>query len=264
VTIASFIQGVPDANFDYGKGNLCVKCHQTRTSSPMTPKPDPSKTAMTDTITITSSRWYPHYGVNGQMLMGEGGFRFSDYTYTGNSNHSSNAMIKQEGCPICHMAEASYPPNAGTGKGGGHTMNIRYEWEGAPGSVLTGCKTSGCHLSTFSSPDYISEASSLTGGQGVQTFIDRYLDTLYALMSDTNVVKKWNVGGSSKKWLVKSAAGEVTVNASAGSPLKIRPAALAGAIYNYYFLEHEGSHGAHNSRFAVELALSSVAELRKP
>ena len=263
VTIASFIAGVPDAVFDYGKANLCVKCHQTRTSSPMTPKPDPTKTALSDTISITSSRWYPHYGVNGQMLMGSGGFQFSDYAYTGNSNHSSNTVIKQEGCPQCHMAEMSYPPNAGTGKGGGHTMNIRYIWEGTPGSVLAGCKESGCHSSSFNGPDYISESSALTGGVGVQTYIQRCVDTLYTLMTDTNVVKKWNVGGSAKLWLVSGSEGP-TVNASSSSPLKIRPASRAGALYNYFFLEHEGSHGAHNSRYAIELARSSIAELRKP
>lgn len=261
VTIVSTIESVPDAVFDYGKGNLCVKCHQTRS---MNPEPNPNKNAITDTITITSSRWYPHYGVNGQMLMGTGGFKFVDYTYTGNSNHTDNTVIKEEGCITCHMAEMSYPPNTGTGKGGGHTMNIRYEWEGVTGSVLTGCKTSGCHLSTFTSPDYISQSNALTGGEGVQTFITRHLDTLYTLMSDTNIVKKWNTGGSTKKWVVKNSAGEVTINASAASPLKIVPASRAGALYNLMFLEHEGSHGAHNSRYAIELALSSVAELRKP
>ena len=269
VTLASYIVGEAPALFDYGKGNLCVKCHQPRSLSPT---PDPFKTTTADTITINSSRWYAHYGVNGQMLMGKGGFKFSGYTYTGNSNHTDNTLIKQEGCPICHMAEGTYPPNAGTGKGGGHTMNIRYEWEGSPGSVLTGCKTSGCHASTFSSPDYIGASTgALTGGQGVQTFINRYLDTLYALMTDTNIVKKWNAGGSTKKWVTKSVTvvdGDTSVsysvNASSSSPLKIVPASRVGALYNFMFLEHEGSHGAHNSRFAVELALSSAAELRKP
>ena len=48
----------------------------------ISPKPDPTKTAQTDIITITSSRWYQHYGVQGSMLSGHGGFEFQGYNYT--------------------------------------------------------------------------------------------------------------------------------------------------------------------------------------
>ncbi|MEK9137504.1 MAG: hypothetical protein AAB393_10310, partial [Bacteroidota bacterium] len=42
VTIKSFIAGVSDATFNYGNGNICVRCHQTRVSSPMSPVPNPA------------------------------------------------------------------------------------------------------------------------------------------------------------------------------------------------------------------------------
>jgi hypothetical protein len=243
VTITSFIAGVQDAVFDYGNGNICVRCHQTRTSSPMSPKPDPTKTALTDTITITSSRWYPHYGVNGQMLMGTGGFEFVDYTYTGSSNHTSNAIIKEEGCVKCHMAE---PVGGGAGKGGGHTMWIAYEGEGGGESfVLTGCQDAACHGNTISSPDIPGPS---TNGIGAQTLILANLDTLKQLL----VAKNWLNGSTD------------LVRASGSSPLKIAPAARAGALYNYFFIEHEGSEGVHNTKYAYELLRSSIAELRKP
>jgi hypothetical protein len=216
---------------------------------------------MTDTIRITSSRWYPHYGVNGQMLMGTGGFQFVDYTYTGSSNHTNNAIIRQEGCVKCHMAE---PLGTQAGLGGGHTFKVTYEAEGTTGVVLTSCRDAACHGSSFSSIDYISQSSGLTGGEGAQTYIKRYLDTLYSMMTDTNLVRRWNADGSTKVWLVTSSTGSVTVNASSSSPLRIRPASRAGALYNYWFLEHEGSFGVHNSRYAIELIKSSIAELRKP
>ena len=257
VTITSFITGVSDVVFDYGNGNICVRCHQTRTSSPMTPKPDPTKTALTDTVTITSNRWYPHYGVNGQMLMGTGGFQFSGYTYNGNSNHATNTIIKAEGCVKCHMAE---PIGGGGGKVGGHTWWMDVTPEG--GSTvynLTGCRDAACHGTSFSSFDYISQSSALTGGQGVLTYVERYLDTLNTMLQDTNVVGKWTVG-TPKAWLTSSGL----VNASSSNPLKIKPASRAGALYNFYFLEHEGSNGVHNSKYAIELLQSSIAELRKP
>ena len=241
VTIASNIEGVPDALFDYGKGNLCAQCHMTRS---MSPKPNPTKSAVTDTITITNNRWYSHYGVQGQILMGEGGFKFTGYTYTGNSFHTTSTVIKQEGCTACHMADAT----AGSGIAGGHTMNIRY---GTNSSLLTGCNQSGCHAN-INTIDY----------NGVQTTVHAYLDTLQTMMLDTAVVNKFNAGAK-KAWITVSGES-VTINASSGSPLKIVPASRSGALYNFLLVEHDLSQGVHNSKYVVELLKSSVAELRKP
>jgi hypothetical protein len=237
VVIKSNITGVSDATFDYGEGNLCVQCHQTRDMSPKM-----NASAPGDSIAITTSRWYSHYGVQGQMLMGEGGFKFPGYTYTGNSYHTTSTTVKQEGCPTCHMAEMSYPPNTGTGKGGGHTMNIRFEGEGgAAASVLAGCLQSGCHAS-ITSPDY----------KGVQTAVKANLDTLHGLL----VAKGWidNNPTSANYGLVNLVNGRRV----------IKPAVKAGALYNYFFVEHDLSEGVHNTKYAIELLRSSIAELRKP
>jgi hypothetical protein len=202
----------------------------------MTPKPDPTKTAATDSIVITTSRWYSHYGVQGQMLMGEGGFKFPSYPYTGNSFHTSSTAIKQEGCVICHMAAPLYPPNSGTGKGGGHTMNIRYTWNDVEGTVLAGCKVSGCHAS-ITTVDY----------KGTQTTVHANLDTLKSLL----VQRGWLDGATG---LVKLTGGKLT----------IKPAYKSGALYNYFFVEHDLSEGVHNTKYALELLRSSIEELRKP
>lgn len=254
VTLTSPIQGVADASFDYGKGNLCVSCHKPRTVSP---KPDPTKSAMTDTITINNSRWYPHYGVQGQMLMGKGGFQFADYTYTGNSNHTDNTVIKQEGCISCHMAA----PLARAGTFGGHTMNIRNEATNA--TLTTGCTKSGCHATGFNI-DYIGASATLTNGQGSHTAVEAYLEELKNLMLDTSIVNKWNVGAKNP-WVTVSATGDVSINAGSGNKtLKIRPASRAGALFNFFFVEHDLSKGSHNTRYTIELLKSSIAELQKP
>jgi hypothetical protein len=256
VTLTSPIQGVADVSFDYGKGNLCAQCHKPRTLSP---KPDPTKTAATDTISITSNRWYPHYGVQSQMLMGTGGFKFSDYTYTGNSNHTDNLVIKQEGCIACHMAD----PVAGSGIAGGHTMNINYtNTSGASAYLVTGCIVSGCHNPTFNINTHVGASDSLTGGMGVKPAVHAYLDTLQTMLLDTAVVNKWNAGAK-KAWIAVSSSGSITVNASTSSPLKISPASRAGALFNFFFVEHDLSEGGHNSKYALELLKSSVIELRK-
>jgi len=254
VTLTSPIAGVADAQFDYGKGNLCAQCHKPRTVSP---EPDPTKTAMTDTITISNSRWYAHYGVQSQMLMGTGGFKFVDYNYTGNSNHTDNTTIKKEGCIVCHMTDAT----AGSGIAGGHTMNLRYANNS---SLVNGCTTSGCHASGFS-VNYIGASASLANGLGSHSAVEAYLDTLKNLMLDVNVVNKWNAGPQ-KPWITVSATdGSISMNAGSGSnALKIRPASRAGALFNFFFVEHDLSEGSHNTRYALELLKSSIAELRKP
>lgn len=255
VTITSFVTGVPDAVFDFGNGNICARCHQTRISSsfliptsstPASWKPDPTKTATTDTAKIYTNRWYPHYGVNAQMLMGTGGFQFVDFTYTGNSNHTNNTVIRQEGCPQCHMAE---PVGSSVGQGGGHTFWVGYYAEGSTtrSYVLNGCKASGCHLSTITSPNI---PGTSTGGVGAQTLILQNLDTLKQLLATPP-----------HNW-VDTAAG--LTRGTSSNPLKIVPASRAGAIWNYFFIEHEGSHGVHNTKYALELLRSSIQELRKP
>ena len=247
VTLNETVAGSGSSIFDYGKGNLCAQCHKPRTLSPL---PDPTKTASTDTITITNNRWYPHYGVQSQMLMGTGGFRFPDYIYNGNSNHTNNQVIKGtpgtpgEGCVACHMADAT----AGSGIAGGHTMNISYlNTSGNPVSLTTGCTTSGCHTAAGFTIDYIGASFSLTNGLGSHTATEAYLDTLHTLLLD-------------RGWITASGS----INASSGSPLKIAPAVRAGALFNYFFIEHDLSKGSHNTLYTLELLVSSIRELRKP
>lgn len=235
VMLNETVAGQGPGMFDYGKGNLCAQCHQPRTLSPM---PDPQQN---DAITITNNRWYPHYGVQSQMLMGTGGFQFAGYTY-GNSNHTNNTVIKQEGCVTCHMAE----PTAGSGIAGGHTMNIGYAGtHGEENYLLNGCTQSGCHNAEGFSVDYIGESSTLTGGVGTHTAVAELMDSLHTLLID-------------KGWLTESGS----INASGGSPLVITPGYKAGALFNYFFIEHDMSFGSHNTKYAVELLLSSIEELQ--
>jgi hypothetical protein len=249
VVVNSAVAGVADATFDYGKGNLCVNCHKTRTLSP---EPDPTKTALTDTITISSNRWYPHYGVQSQMLMGTGGFQFADFAegYT-NSHHTINNDIKAEGCIACHMADAT----AGSGLAGGHTMNISFENTSHQiASLTTGCTVAGCHTASGFTIDY----------NGTRTEVEEYLDSLKHLLLDTAVVNKWNVGAM-KAWIAEGADGSITINAGSGNnALKIRPASRSGALFNFFFVEHDKSEGAHNTKYTVGLLKSSIAELQKP
>lgn len=225
VVMNSSVASVPDFTFNYGDGNLCAACHKPRT---MSPEPDPNSS---DPITITSNRWYPHYGVQSQMLAGTGGFQFAGQTYN-NSYHTNAALILQDGCKACHMAD----PIAGTGQGGGHTMMIRYVGtHGEPQELTTGCLVAGCHSAPFVI-DY----------HGVQTDTEVLLDSLHTLLID-------------RGWLTNDGL----VNASGSNPLVITPGYLSGALFNYFFVEHDLSEGVHNTNYAQKLLQTSIDVLNE-
>lgn len=98
-------------DIDFGQGNLCANCHQSRI-------PDPWPTVgSSDTYTITSFRYGPHHGPMAQVLGGFGGFEVpGSKTYT-NSQHTNI----ENACVACHLAEASGVET------GGHVMNVAYD-----------------------------------------------------------------------------------------------------------------------------------------
>jgi hypothetical protein len=51
------------------------------------------------------------------------------------------------------------------------------------------------------------------------------------------------------------------VIASNSNPLKIAPAYLAGALFNYFFVEHDMSFGDHNTKYTHKLLESSIDAL---
>lgn len=246
INVKSFVAGAPDLQFNVGSSNTCVTCHRTRETSPMSPIPDPTKTAPTDSIVITSNRFYPHYGVQGQILMGKGGFEFAGYTYP-SSFHTTLATAKNIQCSDCHMA---YPEVVVDGKpvAGGHTLKIGYLSSSTDtvGSVnVAGCRASGCHTDITANT---MTATAFKGYRSAQSKLVASMDTLKQLLV-------------AKNWLVASTD---LANASTSKPLVIKPAYKAGALFNYFFLEHEGSHGIHNTKYAQAIVDASIAELRKP
>jgi hypothetical protein len=229
VTLASNIKGVAASTFDYGAGgNLCVSCHHPRTLNPL--PPNPSLPDGNDTVT-TSVRWYPHVGVQGQMLMGAGGYEFNNGTnyFPTQYYHGNNAAIKQDGCPLCHMATPA-TRSSGVGELGGHTMHLDEIIEGTDTKLVSACNVAGCHasLTTF---DH----------NGKVTAVQAYMDTLKTLL----VAKGWIDTANSIK------------------TVKITPARRSGALFNYLFVLHDGSNGVHNAEYAIALLQNSLVEIRK-
>lgn len=257
INVKSFVAGVTDLSFNVGTSNTCVTCHRTRETSPMTNNvyvngvqgnPDPTKTAATDSIEIKTNRFYPHYGVQGQILMGKGGFEFAGYSYP-SSYHTTLANSKSIDCQDCHMAT---PVVVVANKivAGGHSLKIGYSSvssDSANNMVnVAGCMISNCHPTGTFTGNTVTSTAFATFKQADQKALKDSMAALKSLLV-------------SKGWLdANTDLAKLT-----GGKLVIKPAYKAGALFNYFFLEHEGSHGMHNMDYAQSLLNASLAELRK-
>jgi hypothetical protein len=78
-----------DGTFDGGAGNLCANCHQIR---------NPQPEVVDGNVEITSARFGTHYGVESQMLLGEGGLGAT-------GSPSVHYQAVENTCVACHMGE---------------------------------------------------------------------------------------------------------------------------------------------------------------
>lgn len=97
-----------EATPDFGTGNLCANCHQSRIADPF------PTVGSTETYTITSFRYGPHHGPMSNMLGG-----FSGYEVAGSLSYSNSPHTGvPDACVTCHIGV--FNPSAGTG---GHQMS---------------------------------------------------------------------------------------------------------------------------------------------
>jgi hypothetical protein len=78
-----------EGTFDGGAGNLCANCHQIR---------NPAPAAEGGNVNITTSRFGTHYGVQAQMLLGEGGLGVE-------GKPSTHYAAVDDTCVNCHMGD---------------------------------------------------------------------------------------------------------------------------------------------------------------
>jgi hypothetical protein len=277
VTLTNVFAGGSNVTFNGGgKSNLCVQCHQPRNTSSVSPAPN-INAAATDTITITSTRWYQHYGVQAQMFLGtggNGGFQFPGYSYS-NSGHTSLIQAKTLGCIDCHMQE---PVGGGAAKAGGHTMWLAYEAEGTETFIVKDCKVCHSDITATATTFTLSATAFNAYKSNARNNIAAQVDTLAGLLMDTLITNKWTAGtrkvsGKSVPWLSKTISAETgeasysilagTISGVAYPSIKALPATKAGALWNFMFVEHDRSEGVHNYQYAKALLSASIAELKK-
>ncbi len=199
----------------YGNASTCAACHQDR-------RPNPMYSYDADSLTITSSRWGPHHGVQSDVFIGTHAYIFPGETYDSTSAHN---QLAREACINCHMAGPVGD------LGGGHTMKVVFEEEGEETELTEGCTVTGCH----DGADDFSFAY-----HGVQDSVLALLATLRSQLLAESLITE---------------AGRV--NASTSAPLRV-PMDVAGAIFNYYLFNEDRSEGVHNPDYYFDVLNTTI------
>lgn len=205
-----------------GTSALCMNCHNGRVGPDQVAQEEPH---------------YPHYSTAAEMISGTGG-----YTYGQPVDDSIHVTKTTVGCVDCHMAPtpgwADQPggePLPGHDEVGAHTFKMT----SADGvENLAACTDCHLGLATFNRPargDYDGDGAV----EGVQDEVQGLLDLLFQAILDSGV--EWL--GHYPYWK------NVTTEAQ------------KAAIYNWSFVEHDGSLGVHNTPRAVQLLQLSYKDL---
>ena len=193
----------------------------------------PANASSVDTVTITSSRYGPHYGAQGNILAGKAPFEFTGSTVYENSPHTPTATNPGAPCYSCHMATYS---GTGVNSVGGHTWRMV---DTNDVENIAGCKK--CH-STATNFDI----------NGRQTEIEGLLTTLG---------DKIDLFVPGKTILVKvNGAWDGSVNASTTNKLKLSYKQTA-ALLNWTFIFRDRSMGVHNYKYTKALLANTIAAL---
>jgi hypothetical protein len=213
------------ANLRSNSGNLCMNCHGGRYSV---------KYRLTTTAPYYgwADRFYPHYNMQGEMLMGSGGYQYGDTTFSGLMTHEGVEGL----CVGCHMQERPAGANLN------HTFT--FDTLNAAANNYKPTNVCGkCH-------GEIEEFNDIRAGydydrngkiEGVETEIQGLLTALKAkLPLDSTLVPPEPVTMRKDSLKVKN-----------------RPDLIQG-IWNYYFVKYDRSNGAHNAKYATRLLYKSL------
>ncbi len=153
---------------DFGKGNMCINCHQSR--------PYEIPELGTDSTEIARTRWGTHHGPQSTLVFGLGGYEVPGSLEYTNSPHKD---LLTDGCISCHMATAF------GNSGGGHTFNMTYESQGRMVDNIVACTQ--CHAGA--------EDFNINGTQDEIVGLMAQLETLLIDRGVYNTeTELWNVG----------------------------------------------------------------------
>ena len=206
-----------------GLGGLCLNCHQSRQDA---------VPYVTNYLSGLSSRFGPHHGPQGDMLIGT-----NAYTWGETLDQSPHFAAIENACIGCHMYQNSNPLNPETSVGG-HTFSMV---NGLGEDNVEAC--SDCHGNIGTDFDqkkmYINGSADLDKNgtaEGLQIEIEGLLHQLAMLLPP---VGQPTVGTIDSSYTLD----------------------MAGAQFNYKQVEEDRSLGMHNPRYTVGLLYLSIGKL---
>jgi hypothetical protein len=234
-----------------GAGGFCMECHNSRNGS---------VTNMLAKYPLNQTNWAggvafgPHDSPQGDMLEG-----VNAVTYGQVIPSAPHANVVADTCAGCHMqpVAATVVVNGVTNANpaftlaGGHSTKMSYTNSlGVKVPVANVCNQ--CHgaVTNFDIlvPDYVGYGYS----QGIQTQVQILLNQLSMLLPPTTY--QANPSNYVADGLVKTASTFRSVPTN-------WPTRFLQAVYNWQFVEADGSLGVHNGPFAVGLLKASIANL---
>ncbi len=212
---------------DFGNGNLCANCHQSRRAEPNTTNPG------TD-FTITSQHYGPHHGAQSNTLYGAGFAEIAgsaSYPSPGMTSGGETFAHMTIGCTGCHMGDY----DAGTG---GHTFNPN----------VNSCTT--CHAG----------ATDFDIGS-TMTDIAAQLDVLEGLLVAQGVI----VEDVSVEFELDPETGDIVevLKSDGFHPVvATHTMAQAQAFFNWVGLLEDRSFGVHNPAYTEALLTNSIEAIQ--
>ncbi len=177
-----------------------------------------------------SAYFGPHHGPQGDMIEGVNGF-----TYGQTLPSSAHRTAVGDTCVTCHMQTVAVGDPSFL-QAGGHTFKVG--WSNATNSVDLVAACQNCHGPQVTSFDFPLQDYNGDGViEGVQTEVQHLMDKLSTLLPP---------------------GGQVQSSLSIDSTWT-RP--QLEAAYNWLFVQNDGSHGIHNTAYAVGLLKASIANL---
>lgn len=219
-----------------GSANTCVQCHQSRIAEPVL---DISGDA---TVAITSQRYGPHHGPQGNAMAGAGVSGAYELDGTMTYVNSAHASSESTNCVSCHMA--SNAGSSGNMAMGNHSNNVAVgSWDDESRVVnANGCVE--CHNEY---PDNSSITAFVASSRNDNlALINNLKDKLLSMgyINDSNYV----LGDDGES------------NASSDNPLNVSTK-HAAAIYNYKFVVEDQSALIHNPKYSKALIQNSLEAL---
>jgi hypothetical protein len=230
------------AKFDRGRGNLCANCHMARRTAK----------AEVRARAIPSESWGAHHGPQADMLSGTNAYEHPGKKYS----NSAHAVLPQADCVTCHMTQPNRRYSL-TPAIGGHSFRIAGEVHERPTVNTAGCLSSGCHseIKQLKEAPFVDRrAPADYDGNGTVETIQQEVKGLYErIINDkgTGLLQTMNNP-------LYDAKGHFIENNKTQYPVEV-----VAALYNYKFVQEDGSKGIHNTAYAVQLLMDSIKALDK-